>query len=130
VLATLRPDGSPHTAVTWYDWEDGRVLLNMEATRLRLGWMARDGRVALSAINPENFYEHVSLLGRIVDIREDTDLSDIDRLSMRYTGGPYAVRDAPRVSAWMEADAYHGFDPAAYAVIGPHADADAWKEAS
>ena len=23
IVATLRPDGSPHTAATWYDWEDG-----------------------------------------------------------------------------------------------------------
>jgi PPOX class probable F420-dependent enzyme len=130
VLATLRPDGSPHTAVTWYDWEDGRVLLNMEATRLRLGWMVRDDRVALSAIDPENFYHHISLLGRIVDIHDDTDLADIDRLSMRYNGVPYPVRDAPRVSAWMQVDAYHGFDPSVFAVIGPKADPEAWKEAS
>lgn len=66
----------------------------MEATRLRLAWMARDGRVALSAINPDNFYEHVSLPGRIVEIHEDTDLADIDRLSPRYNGAPHAVRDA------------------------------------
>jgi PPOX class probable F420-dependent enzyme len=130
VVATLRPDGSPHTAVTWYDWEDGRALLNMEATRLRLVWMAQDGRVALSAINPDNFYEHVSLLGRIVDIHEDDGLVDIDRLSVRYNGVPYPVRDNPRVSAWMHADAYHGFDPSAFQVIGPRADADAWKRAS
>ena len=130
IVATLRPDGSPHTAVTWYDWEDGRVLLNMEATRMRLAWMAHDGRVAFSAINPENFYHHISLLGRIVDIHDDPDLVDIDRLSRRYTGGPYGVRDASRVSAWMHADAYHGWDPAAYRVIGPRADADAWRSPS
>ena len=34
-------------------------------------------------------------------IHDDTDLADIDRLSMRYNGVPYPVRDAPRVSAWM-----------------------------
>ena len=28
VVATVRPDGAPHTAATWYDWEGGRVLLN------------------------------------------------------------------------------------------------------
>lgn len=130
VVATLRPDGSPHTAVTWYDWEDGRALLNMEATRLRLAWMASDPRVALTAIDPGNFYHHISLLGRIVDIHEDSDLADIDRLSQRYNGAPYSVRDAPRVSAWMEVDSYHGYDPDAFAVIGPKADADAWKSAS
>ena len=36
VVATLRPDGSPHTVPTWYDWEDGRALLNMDESRLRL----------------------------------------------------------------------------------------------
>ena len=37
VVATIRPDGTPHTAATWYDWEDGRVLLNMAESRPRLG---------------------------------------------------------------------------------------------
>jgi nitroimidazol reductase NimA-like FMN-containing flavoprotein (pyridoxamine 5'-phosphate oxidase superfamily) len=51
VIATLRPDGSPHTVPTWYDWEDGRVLLNMEDTRLRLGYMRRDPRVSLTVLD-------------------------------------------------------------------------------
>jgi hypothetical protein len=29
VVATVSPSGAPHTAATWYDWEDGRVLLNI-----------------------------------------------------------------------------------------------------
>ena len=36
VVATLRADGSPHSVATWYDWVDGLVLLNMDATRARL----------------------------------------------------------------------------------------------
>ena len=28
VVASIRPDGTPHTAASWYDWEDGRVLLS------------------------------------------------------------------------------------------------------
>ena len=31
VIGTLRPDGSPHTAATWYIWDDDRVLVNMDA---------------------------------------------------------------------------------------------------
>ena len=31
VVATLRADGSPHSVATWYDWVDGRILLNMDA---------------------------------------------------------------------------------------------------
>jgi PPOX class probable F420-dependent enzyme len=127
VVATLRPDGSPHTVVTWYDWEDGRVLLNMEDTRMRLGWMARDPRVALTAIDPDNFYHHVSLLGRIVDIHDDEDFADIDRLAVRYGGSPYPNHEAGRVSAWMEPDSYHGWDPYAYVVVGQTAEPGSWK---
>ena len=30
VIATLRPDGQPVTAATWYLWDNGRVLVNMD----------------------------------------------------------------------------------------------------
>jgi PPOX class probable F420-dependent enzyme len=108
VVATLRPDGSPHTVPTWYDWEDGRVLLNMEDSRLRLGYMHRDPRVALTVLGGEDgWYSHVSLLGRIASIEDDEDLADIDRLALRYTGGPFRKRDRKRVSAWLEPERWH-----------------------
>jgi PPOX class probable F420-dependent enzyme len=108
VVATLRPDGSPHTVPTWYDWEDGRVLLNMDETRLRLRFIRRDPRVALTVLGGEDgWYAHVSLLGRVVDLADDTELRDIDRLAVRYTGEPFRKRDSRRVSAWMEPERWH-----------------------
>jgi PPOX class probable F420-dependent enzyme len=107
VVGTVRPDGSPHTAATWYDWENGRVLLNMEDTRLRLGYMRREPRVALTVLSAGSWYRHVSLLGRVVSIEEDVELRDIDRLSLRYTGKPYRKRDRKRFSAWMEPGHWH-----------------------
>src|SRR5215210_4326334 len=102
VVGTLRSDGSPHTVTTWYDWEDGRVLLNMEDSRLRLGHMRRDPRVALTVLGSgdDGWYRHVSLLCGIVSIEDDDDLADIDRLAPRYTGSAFRTRDKPRVSAW------------------------------
>jgi PPOX class probable F420-dependent enzyme len=110
VVATLRPDGSPHTVATWYDWEDGRVLLNMDESRLRLGYMRRDPRVALTVLADESWYRHVSLLGRVVSIYDDDDLEDIDRLALRYTGRPFRTRGRKRVSAWMEPERWHCWD--------------------
>ena len=109
VVATLRPDGSPHTVPTWYDWEDGRVLLNMEDSRLRLAFMRRDPRVALTVLGSgeDDWYSHVSLLGKIVSIEDDDSLADIDRLALRYTGKPFRTRDAKRVSAWLEPERWH-----------------------
>ena len=110
VIATLRPDGSPHTVATWYDWKDGRVLVNMEATRLRLRFMRRDSRVSLTALGEGSWYAHVSLLGRAVSIEDDPDLVDIDRLARRYTGREFSRRDATRVSAWIEVEPWHAWD--------------------
>ena len=107
VVATLRPDGSPHTAATWYDWEDGLVLLNMEDTRLRLRFLRRDPRAALTVLDADSWYRHVSLLGRVVRIEDDDDLADIDRLALRYTGRPFGTRDRKRVSAWLEPERWH-----------------------
>ena len=109
IVATLRPDGSPHTAATWYDWEDGRVLVNMDASRLRLGFMRRDPRVALTVLDKDSWYRHVSLLGRVVSIDRDPDLADIDRLSRRYGGNDFHDRERDSWSAWIEVDRWHGW---------------------
>ena len=109
IVATLRPDGSPHTVPTWYDWEDGRVLLNMDESRLRLRFLRRDPRAALTVIEDRNWYRHISLIGRVVSIEEDAGLADIDRLARRYTGRAFQRRDSTRVSAWLEPARWHGW---------------------
>lgn len=110
VIATLRADGSPHTAATWYDWENGRVLLNMDASRVRLGYMRRDPRVSLTVIDLEQWYRQVTLMGRVVSIADDPDLADIDRLARRYTGHEYRIRDRSSVSAWVEPESWYGWN--------------------
>ncbi|HEX6663080.1 MAG TPA: TIGR03618 family F420-dependent PPOX class oxidoreductase [Gaiellaceae bacterium] len=112
VIATLRPDGSPHTVATWYDWEEGLVLVNMDRSRLRLKFLEKSPRFSLTALDNKSWYRHISLLGHVVSIADDTDLVDIDRLSLRYTGRPFGRRDAKRVSAWLEPDRWHGWSDA------------------
>jgi len=111
VMATVRPDGQPHCVPCWYDWEDGRALLSMDAARVRLAYIRRDPRVALSVLGRESWLKHVSLVGRIVEMYTDTDLADIDRLAYRYMGMAYYDRERPRVSAWFEPELWHEFDP-------------------
>jgi PPOX class probable F420-dependent enzyme len=101
VVATVRPDGAPHTAATWYDWETGRVLLNMDESRARLRHMQQNRGISLTVFDGANWENHVTLLGRVISIEPDNDLADIDRLALRYTGKPFGTRDRRRVSAWM-----------------------------
>jgi len=109
VVASLRPDGSPHTVATWYLWDGERLLLNMDESRLRLRFMRRDPRVALTALGRDEWYRHASLLGEVAEIREDEGLSDIDRLAHHYTGQPFRNRERRRFSALVEPGAWHAW---------------------
>lgn len=110
VVASLNGAGAPHTAATWYDWEDGRVMLSMDHSRLRLRHLQRDPRLALTVIDPDDWYRHISLLGEVEEMHDDEGLADIDRLARRYTGEDYLTRDSPRVTAWARIDSWHGWD--------------------
>lgn len=107
VIATVRSDGAPYTAATWYDWDDGRVLVNMDFERLRLSHMRRDPRVAVTVLDLEDWYHTVTVLGRVVAFRDDEGLANIDRLSQRYRGGPYWNRERKRITALIEPERWH-----------------------
>jgi PPOX class probable F420-dependent enzyme len=109
VIGTLHPDGHPVTVATWYLLDGERILVNMDARRKRLAWLRNDPRVSLTVLAQDSWYDHVSLQGRVVEWRDDEDLSDIDRLSGHYMGEPYSVRNRARVSAWVEVERWHGW---------------------
>ncbi len=113
VVATIGQDGGPVTAATWYEWAEGRFLLSMEARGRRIQNIRRDPRVSLTVL-ADSWYSHVSLLGRAVEIRDDADFSDVDRLSGRYLGEPYGEYDAALFSVIVEVERWHTYgDPLA-----------------
>jgi PPOX class probable F420-dependent enzyme len=109
VIASLRPDGSPHTAATWYLWEGGRILVNMDESRKRLDYMRADARVSITVLGEGEWYRQVTLRGRVVSIEPDPDLSDIDRIARHYLGNPYSERERGRFSAWIEIESWYGW---------------------
>jgi len=114
VMATVHPDGHPVTVATWYLLQDdGRVLLNLDGGRARLRHLESEPRVSLTALAEGDWYTHVSVQGRVVEVRPDVDLADIDRISTHYTGSPYSARDRERVSVVVEVEHWHGWGAAA-----------------
>lgn len=109
VITTLRRDGQPVSVATWYVWDDGRVLVNMDEGRKRLEHMRNDPRVSIDVLDEGGWYTHVSIVGHVDELRDDPDLADIDRISRHYTGNPYPQRDRGRVSAWIAVDSWHGW---------------------
>jgi PPOX class probable F420-dependent enzyme len=110
VVATVRPDGSPHSVATWYDWVDGLILMNMAATRARLGHLRNDPRVSLTVLDKDTWYTHVTLDGVVERLVDDDELVDIDRLSVRYKDVPFHNREAQRVSVWMRPERWLRWD--------------------
>jgi PPOX class probable F420-dependent enzyme len=109
VIATLKPDGAPHSVATWYLWDDGRVLVNLDESRRRLDYLRADPRVSLTVLDGEDWYRHVSLRGRVVELAEDVGLRNIDRISQHYRGRPYPTRDHRRYDAWIEVATWHAW---------------------
>ncbi|GAB1692751.1 PPOX class F420-dependent oxidoreductase [Krasilnikovia sp. M28-CT-15] len=108
VMATVAADGSPVTVATWYLLEDdGRVLLGLDAKRVRLKHLRADPRVSLTVLAQDDWGTHVSLQGRVGSIADDVGLRDIDRLSRHYDGEPYVNRERPRVSVHVEVERWH-----------------------
>ena len=110
VIATLMPDGSPHTAVTWYDWDGERILVNMAASRLRLGNMRRDPRVSVTVMDGPDWYRQLTLFGRVDEIRDDGEFTDINRLALRYTRREFRNRSNARVSALITPERWYGWE--------------------
>ena len=109
VIGSVTPDGASNTVATWYVWDDGRVLVNMDEGRKRLEYLRQNPRVSLTVLDGDKWYRHITLHGRITLV-DDSDLTDIDRISRHYTGRQYAQRDRGRVSGWLQVERWHAWD--------------------
>ena len=81
----------------------------MDEGRKRLEYMRNDPRVAVDVLDASDWYTHVSITGHVDEMREDTNLADIDRIAQQYTSTPYPQRDRRRISAWIAVDGWHGW---------------------
>lgn len=109
IIATVRPDGQPVTVATWYGYENRQIHVNMDANRKRLDYLRQDPRVSLTILDGQDWYNHISLQGKVVELADDTDLSGLDRISNHYTGHDYPNRTSPRVDAWVQIDRWHAW---------------------
>ena len=92
-VATLMPDGSPHSVPVWVGVEDGRVVFFTQEASQKARNLSRDPRCAISVVDRDNPYRTGRVRGRLVATREgDAALEVIDRLSHDYTGKPFPMR--------------------------------------
>ena len=106
-FATLMPDGSPHVAPVWFDYDGKHILINSAKGRVKDKNIRRDPRVGIDILDPDNPYRHLSIRGRVVEITEKGADEHIDKLTKKYTGQDKYAHRAPgevRVIYKIEAD--------------------------
>ncbi len=94
-LATLMPDGSPQAAPVWVDLEGDRILVGTGEGSLKAQNTKRDARVALSLVAYDNPYVEAQLRGRVAERWTDADFKIMDRISRKYVGKAFPMRDNP-----------------------------------
>jgi PPOX class probable F420-dependent enzyme len=92
-IATLMPDGAPHSVPVWIDLEGNNVAILTGPGSRKARNTERDPRVAISIIDVNQPYASALIRGRVVE-RVDGDRAwmIIDRISQKYTGQPYQPR--------------------------------------
>ena len=92
-LATLMPDGSPHTVAVWADLEGDHIFFFTQPQSRKARNLEQDPRVALSVVDRDNPYRSARVRGRVVATHTgDEALAMIDRLSQSYIGEPFPMR--------------------------------------
>jgi PPOX class probable F420-dependent enzyme len=101
-LATVLPDGAPHSVPLWVDTHGDHVVIITGPDSRKARNLRRDPRVALSLTPADNPFEPISIRGRVVEwIEGDAAWEIVDRIAMKYLGVPYG-RDEERVVAVIE----------------------------
>ena len=92
-LATLLPDGSPHSVPVWVGLEGDRIAFFTQPQSRKARNLAEERRVALSITDYDNPYRSAWIRGRVVETKNGAEaLGVIDRISQRYTGQDFPMR--------------------------------------
>jgi len=105
-VATVLPDGAPHTVPVWVGTHDQHVVIMTGPGSRKARNLRRDPRVAMSLTPPDNPFAPIVVRGRVVEWLDGTQgWRIIDDLAHKYIGAPYS-RDQDRVALLIEVDHY------------------------
>jgi PPOX class probable F420-dependent enzyme len=103
-IASVLPDGAPHSVPVWIATHGDHIAILTGPHSRKARNLRSDPRVALSLTPADNPYQPVILRGKVVEwIEGDAAWEIVDRISTKYTGGPYS-RSEQRVIALIEPD--------------------------
>lgn len=103
-IATVLPDGAPHSVPVWIGTEGDHVAILTGPGSRKARNLRRDPRVALSLTPPDDPFQPIMLRGGVVEwLDGEAGWEAVDRIAGKYIGGPYP-RDEERIVALIRLD--------------------------
>ena len=87
VLTTLMPDGQPQSCLVWCNYDGECVCVNTSRQRQKGRNMARDPRVSLLIVDPDDTGRFVEIRGH-AELIEAGALEHLDQITREYTRHP------------------------------------------
>jgi PPOX class probable F420-dependent enzyme len=106
-LATVLPDGAPHSVPVWVGRHGDRIAVLTSPRSRKARNLFRDPRVALSITRPDSQFVMAVVRGRLAEVVDgDAAWAIIDGIARKYIGQPYD-RGLERVVLLFEPETVH-----------------------
>jgi PPOX class probable F420-dependent enzyme len=107
-VASVLPDGGPHSVPVWIATEGDRIVFFTQSGSRKAQNLERDPRVAISVVDGTNPYRTVQLRGRVVERRTGDPAEEvIERLARKFTGEPFPWRSPNSILYVVEVERAH-----------------------
>jgi PPOX class probable F420-dependent enzyme len=92
-VATVLPDGRPHSVPVWIDMQGDRIAFFTQPTSRKARNLDREPRLAISIVEFRNPYRMAQVRGTVAERLEgDAALQVIDRIANKFTGRDFPMR--------------------------------------
>lgn len=108
-LATVLPDGAPHSVPIWIGVDGDRLVMFTQTGSRKARNIEADARVAISAVDEADPYHQCDLRGRVTErIDGEAAQAVADRLAVKYTGEAFPWRSPNTVAYVITPETGHG----------------------
>ncbi len=92
-IATVLPDGAPHSVPVWIGLQGNRIAFLTDPTSREARNLDGDPRVAISITHHEQPFTMAQVRGRVVErVEGEAAWVIIDAIAQKYIGQPYPLR--------------------------------------
>ncbi len=112
-FVTVMPDGQPQATPVWFDYDGHYFRTNTAEGRQKARNIARDSKVTILVIDPQNQYHWMEMRGHVAEIKDEENGGGehINDLSLKYRGDRNYQRRDPnerRLMFLIEPDKING----------------------